>query len=206
MVDLYDRSRRAEDDYFRRKDAELIEAGAAPTASGKTPIDAAGEFELRILGDALGVHERDLIVPLHAAGLRAASAVLIEWLPAIEVAWIDDVDLAEREELRRQFAADPQSSGPALALLTEWLFVRPPLEAMVAARRVMRRRLDASDADNRRVMLGRIVSRCEAVGCASGGFFGLGAMSWDEQARIDVIRESLGDDLSPPAEAIEIPH
>ena len=197
-----DRSRRAEDDYFRRKDAELL--AKARAALGAQRVDQDFEYERRLLSDAIGLHHLDVVVPLHTAGLRADSVVLLEWLPAVEVAWVDDIEVREREELRRQFAEGPDSGPSAMALLTEWLFVRPPHEAIVAAKRALRHRLEALDPTSRRDMLGRIVARCEAVGRASGGLLGLGALSWNEGARIDGIREDLGDEPEPLP--VDIPH
>lgn len=187
---LHDRARRAEDDYFRRKDAELIERARAARVQ---PVDEAMQEERRKLGEALGLHHLDVIVPLHAVGIRASNSNLIEWLPAVEVAWIDSVDNSEREELQRRFS-EAHGSGDTAALLHEWLFVRPPHEAMLAAKQALRHRLESSGPETRRDLLTRIVERCEAVGRASGGFFGLGALSVNERSRIDDIRQRLGDE------------
>lgn len=190
---LNDRARMAEDDYFRRKDAELLERARAARPQ---PVDPVLQEERRKLGEALGLHQLDVIVPLHTAGIRADTSDLIEWLPAVEVAWIDSVETSERDELQRRFA-EAQMSGDAADLLREWLFVRPPHEAMLAAKRALRHRLESSGPETKRKLLTRIVERCEAVGRASGGFFGLGALSLNERARIDDIREGLGDEPAP---------
>ncbi|MFN7914320.1 MAG: hypothetical protein U0Q55_03200 [Vicinamibacterales bacterium] len=207
MNELYERARRAEDDYFRRKDAELIErareARAQGTATAASPQRSEGE---QALVDALGIEDPAVVGPLHAAGLSASNVSLLDWLPAIEVAWVDDVDMHEREELRRQYATDPASDGASLSLLTEWLFVRPPHEALLAARQALRRRVDALPEPERRSRIQAIVQRCETVGHASGGIFGLGTLSWDEQARIEAIREALGDEPDPLNGPVEIPH
>ena len=192
--DRHERSSQGEHDNFRA--AALT--GQAPESHSGPGAEPTAEFERTMLGDSLRVHEADVIGPLYTAGLRSGTTVLLEWLPAIEVAWIDDVDAHEREELRRQFAEDPRTGAAGVALLTEWLFVRPPHEAMVAARRALRHRLDSSDVVSGREMLARIVSRCEAVGRSSGGVFGLGALSLGERARIEGIREALGDEPSLP--------
>lgn len=204
MNDFNDRARLAEDDYFRRKDAELIERARLARAQATAPATErpAGE---QGLADALRVQDAALVSTLHAAGLTAANASLLEWLPAIEVAWVDDVDMHEREELRRQYATDPASDGASLSLLTEWLFVRPPHEALIAARQALRRRLDALPEPERTERVHQIVRRCEVVGHASGGIFGLGTLSWEEHERIEAIKEALGDDTNPLAGPVEIP-
>lgn len=187
---LTDRARLAEDDYFRRRDAELLEK--ARSAARVQPVDDMLREERRALGEAIGLHHLDVIVPLHAAGLRAGNSELLEWLPAVEVAWIDNVDTQEREELQRRFSEANHSGAAAADLLREWLRIRPSDEAIMAARRALHHRLDVSDPDTRRDILMRVMARCEAVGRASGGLFGLAALSRNERSGIDNIREDLG--------------
>jgi hypothetical protein len=205
MNDFNERARLAEDDYFRRRDAELIERARLARAQPPAPVTerSAGE---QALVDELHIEDPALVGALHAAGLDASNTSLLEWLPAIEVAWVDDVDMHEREELRRQYATDPASNGASLSLLTEWLFVRPPHEALLAARQALRRRLDALPEAERSARVRQIVRRCEVVGHASGGIFGLGALSWEEHDRIEAIREAIGDDTDPLKGPVEIPH
>ena len=198
-----DRARRAEDDYFRRKDAELIEKArraAAPTA------DAVSEAERRALADTFGVHDMSLIRPLHAAGFRPAHAPLLDWMPAVDVAWVGSVDIVEREGLRRQIAADPRAVEAGLPLIMGFLSVQPPPELMAAVRELLRRQLSAMDAVTRRERFDRILARCEAVGRASGGWLGIGAVSLDERRRMAAIRAGLaGADAEPSVEAHDIP-
>lgn len=190
---VHDRSRRAEDDYFRRRDAELLERARAARVR---PEDAVLHEERHRLGEAIGLHDLDVIVPLHTAGVRAGNTDMIEWLPAVQVAWIDNVDMFEREELRRHFS-QADSAGGASDLLMEWLLVRPPDETMMAARRALRHRLAASAPDSRRHTLMRVLERCVAVGRASGGVFGVGAISRKERLLIAAIRQDLT--VAPPA-------
>lgn len=206
MNELYERARLAEDDYFRRKDAELIERARERRAAAGAPSSIERSDDEQALAVALGLTDDGIVRSLHAAGLRAVNVALIDWLPAVEVAWVDDVDMHEREELRRQFATDPASDGQSLSLLTEWLFVRPPHEALLAARQALRHRLDGLPEAERRERIQAILRRCEAIGRASGGIFGLGALSWDEQDRIDAVKEALGEELTPFTGPAEIPH
>ncbi|MFN7984990.1 MAG: hypothetical protein U0Q11_24365 [Vicinamibacterales bacterium] len=203
--ELFERARRAEDDYFRRKDAELL--AKARTTRSSVDSGAAVIHERRLLGDALGLHDTDVVFPLHEAGLRAATVGLLEWMPAIEVAWVDGVDAAEREELSRRFEEGAGPDGVGVSLINEWLFSRPSHEAMDAARRALRHRVGLLDADSRADLMRRIATRCEIVGRASGGWFGLGMLSDDERETIDRIREGLGDEtVSENPLPSEIPH
>ena len=181
VSEVDDRAGRTEDEDFRRKDAELIARARAFLS------------ERQQLGDALGLHAPDIIAPLHDAGVRADTVGLLEWLPAIEVAWIDGVDAREREELSRQFEMTAGPDGLGVSLLNEWLYGRPPHEAMIAAKRALRHQLDHLDAEARQDALQRIAARCEVVGRLSGGWFGIGTLSNEERAHIDRVREDLGD-------------
>jgi len=118
-----DRARLAEDDYFRRRDAELIEQ--ARQARVQASAEGALALETRELADALGVHDAGLVGTLHAVGFRAGNSGLLDWLPAIDVAWVDDLDLRERHELRVLMAADPRAAARSLTLMTEFLFIPP---------------------------------------------------------------------------------
>lgn len=193
--DLTDGARRAKNVDIRRRHAGLsARANRAPAA------------ETRGLEAVLGFDDAEAIAALRAAGLTASTVGVLEWLPAIEVAWIDKVETAERELLRKQFADSVTADRAGLALLTEWLFVRPPHEAMFAARRALRHHLASMEAGARRDAVNQIVARCETVGRASGGLFGMGTLSWGERARIDGIREHLADEPVPDPLPVEIPH
>lgn len=179
------RPRTAEDEYFWRQDAEILaRAGEALRI----------RVERAALADALGAHDLDAIDQLYSHGLRASTAAVVEWLPAVEVAWLDGMDEAERHALRVQFSSDDRASGAGLALLHGWLTQRPPHRLFAAGRSVLRDRLHALDDEGRGAALARIVAICEAAGRAAGGLFGLGALSSDERRHIELIRR----DLAPP--------
>lgn len=181
-VDATDRSRRAEDEYFRRRDAELLHRAREIERVAR---------ERSGLARALGMPDADACAPLYAHGLRASTAALVEWLPAVEVAWLDGADEAERHALRVHFNIDDRASTDGLALLDGWLTQRPPDEFFVTGRRALKTRLGTLEADAREAVVARIVALCEATGRAAGGCFGLGALSSDERHAISGIRQDL---------------
>ena len=199
-----ERARRAEDDYFRRKDAELIERATRGQAAGD---DSAAGAEHRALAQALGVREGGSVERLYAAGFRPANVALLDWLPAIDVAWADGLDMIERHALRSRIAADPRADHASLTTITEWLFVEPAPELMDAARDVLRQQLATTEPPARRARLDAILARCEAVGEASGGIWLVGAVSGEERRRISAVRVGLAEaDNDAPAEPYEFPH
>lgn len=156
-----------------------------------TPTEGA---EVAGLVAALGLGDNEVLVTLFAHGVRAETVAVLEWLPAVDVCWVDGVDAAERNALRVQFAVDERCTPAGLALLDGWLAERPPFRLFAAARRALASRLAHLDPDDRDEMLARIVGRCEAAGRAGGGGFGVGALSSPERDRIARLRE----DLDPP--------
>jgi len=147
--------------------------------------------EVAALVAALGLGDGDVVVTLYAHGLRAHTVPLVEWLPAVDVCWLDGADVAERHALRVQYAADDRSTADGLVLIDRWLTERPSARLFEAARRALRARLAALDADARDEMLSRVVARCEAAGRAGGGGFGVGPLSGPERERIRQLRRDL---------------
>lgn len=206
-MNVTERARRAEDDYFRRRDAELMERALRARREEQQPPAPSVNLEERALADALGVHDAVLVAPLYAAGFRAGHTALLDWMPAIDVAWIDDVDVHERHELKLQIAADPDGAAAGVRFLSQFLFVQPSEELMAAVRGVLRHQLHAMDPAARRERFLRILDRCETVGEASGGLLGMGALSLAERRHISAIRAGLADvEAYMLGESYEFPH
>lgn len=177
-----DRSRLAEDEYFRRKDAETLHRAREAERVAR---------ERAALAEALGAPDPDACDQLQACGLRVSTTALVEWLPAVEVAWLDGADEAERHALRVHFNVDDRASAEGMALLDGWLTQRPSDRLFAAGRRALRTRLLTLDADEREALLARVLGLCEATGRAAGGYFGFGALSSDERSHIAVIQADL---------------
>jgi hypothetical protein len=118
---LSKRGRTSEDEYFARRDREVIETERRKAA------DAA---ELRRLGEALGLSDEELLTKLRAAGFGPSHVALVPVLPALEVAWSDgSVGQAEGELLKeqlRRYSDGQQPSPEAIAKLDDFLLTRPP--------------------------------------------------------------------------------
>lgn len=156
----------------------------------RTPILGS---EVAALVAAVGLGDGDVVVTLYAHGLRAHTVPLVEWLPAVDVCWLDGADVAERHALRVQYSADDRSTTDGLALIDRWLTERPPVRLFEAGRRALRARLAVLDPDAREEMLASVLARCEAAGRAGGGAFGVGPLSLVERDRIQQLRRDLED-------------
>ena len=177
-----DRSRLAEDEYFRRRDADILHRAREAERLAR---------ERAALAQALGAPDVGAFEPLFAHGLRASTAALIEWLPAVELAWLDGTNEAERHALRGHFHGDDRASAEGTALLDGWLTRRPLDELFAAGRLALRARLPTLGADEREALVARVLALCEATGRAAGGYFGVGALSSHERSHISVIQGDL---------------
>jgi hypothetical protein len=151
----------------------------------------ATSLELAALAAALGVTNTSVLRDLYAHGLRASTAVVLEWVPAVDVCWLDGADAGERNALRVQLAADDRATVEGVALLDAWLTSRPVAEFFEAGRQAIRLRLKGLDDAAREATLDRIVAICEAAGRAGGGAFGVSALSKKERRHIEAIRRDL---------------
>lgn len=155
------------------------------------PDDRQASATIAALVAALGLGDGDTVAALHADGVRAELVPVLEWLPAVDICWLDGTNAAERHALRVQFASDARSTPEGVALLDRWLTERPAPEVFAAGKRALAVRLRLLPADERDATLERIVALCQAAGRAAGAAFGVGALSSYEQARIVELREEL---------------
>lgn len=132
----------------------------------------------------------DVVDRLFAHGVRVSTLYALEWLPAVDVCWIDGADADERQALRRHFAADPRATRAGLVLIDDWLTRRPTPQLLAAAWYAISAMLAALDADGRAALMARVVAKCEAAGRAAGGV-GLQAVSAAERRRIEQVRRTL---------------
>jgi hypothetical protein len=181
---LNDRGRALEDEYFRRKDQELIE---------KIREKAAAEEAQRALGASTGVSDPEVLHELQALGFTPDTVSLLPIMPVLQVAWAEGgVTPVERlliEKLATARGIAP--GGPADAQLMDWLANKPSDDVFRGASRLIRALLAAGadvvadlDADD-------LVGYCEKVASASGGIFGLGRISSDERELLTSIAADL---------------
>ncbi len=149
--------------------------------------------EVAALVAAVGLGDSTVIATLHDHGVRGGTVPALDWLPAVDVCWLDGAEVAERHALRVQFAADERSTPEGVELLDQWLTTRPPASLFAAGRRALRARLALLDPADRVEVVDRIVAMCEAAGRAAGADFGVSALSTNERDRIQQLRRDLED-------------
>ena len=178
---IQERGRSLEDDYFRKKDRELVE---------KIQRAAAAEQARAEIGKATGLSDPALADELLALGFTADTVSLLPLVPIVQMAWAEGgVSAAERDLIvqfaRRRGIADGSAAD---AQLSAWMSARPSDEVFARAGRLIRAMLDSGGAG---LNADDLVSYCESIASASGGVFGIGKISADERKLLSSIAADL---------------
>ena len=175
MDEVTGRGRTHEEDYFYKKDRELIE---------KMRQQAKAEEELRVLGEGAGITDPVVIHELAELGFTPETVKLLPLIPVLEMAWAEGgvtapernmvIDVARARGIEAGTAADSQ--------LTEWLDRQPSESVYRRAGRLINAlfasggRFDFAPDD--------LLKYCEAIAEASGGILGIGRVSSAERATL----------------------
>jgi len=170
-----ERGRSLEEEYFRRKDKELIE---------KMRKAAAAEEARAEMGKRTGLADPELLKELDALGFTPETVILLPLVPILQVAWAEGgVSDAERHLIVKLARARGISEGSgADAQLMEWLERRPSDRVFADATRLIRAMLDAPGHPGISVTADDLVKQAEAIASASGGMLGIiGRVSAEER-------------------------
>jgi hypothetical protein len=170
-----DRERALEDEYFRRKDRELIE---------KMRKAAAADVARAEMGKRTGLADPELLQELEALGFTPDTVILLPLVPIVQVAWAEGgVSAAEHDLIVKLARARGVTEGSAAdAQLTQWLDRRPSDRVFLDATRLIRAMLDAPGHPGINVTADDLVKQAEAIASASGGMLGIiGRVSAEER-------------------------
>jgi len=161
-----ERGRALEDEYFRKKDRELIEKLRRATAVDQ----ARGE-----LSKQTGLTDPAMLAALQELGLTAETVSLLPLVPVVELAWAEGgITPAERQLVVSMARSRGIAEGSASdALLNGWMASRPSPEQFARATRVMSALLDSHAPVAKDLTADQLVKYCEQIASASGGLFGL---------------------------------
>jgi len=178
------RGRALEEEYFRKKDRELIE---------KIRQAAAAEQVRKDTGRKIGLDDPVLLKELHDLGFTPETVGLLPLVPIIQMAWAEGgITKAERELIVRLARSRGVEAGSAAdRQLTEWMTNPPDAGVYGRARRLIRAMLDAGSTDTGDLNADDLVKYCEDIASASGGILGIGRISAEERALISSIAADL---------------
>jgi hypothetical protein len=179
-----ERERLLEEDYFRRKEKELIE---------KMRSRAQADAERRRLGDHTGVADEEVLRDLQDLGYTPETVSLLHLVPLIQTAWAEgNVSAGERDLIvRAARARGVEANSTADQQLHRWLTNRPSQELFEKTLRAIRAILAARSPEERAESERDLLSLCTAIASASGGIVGFGAVSNDERQILKHITQEL---------------
>jgi hypothetical protein len=174
------RGRALEEEYFRKKDRELIE---------KIRQAAATEQARQDLGRKAGFDDPELLQELGDLGFTPDTVGLLPLVPVIQIAWAEGgITKAERDLiLRLARSRGIEAGSPADLQLTEWITNQPSEAVFARARRLIRAMFDPGSAPAGDLTADDLVKYSEEIASASGGFLGIGRISAEERALLSGI-------------------
>ena len=155
-----ERGHSLEEEYFRRKDKELIEKMRKAAAAEQTRAE---------MGKRTGLADPELLTELETLGFTPETVILLPLVPIIQVAWAEGgVSDAERHLIVKLARARGISEGSSAdAQLMEWLDRRPADRVFTDATRMIRAMLDAPGHPGISVTADDLVKQAEAIASAS---------------------------------------
>lgn len=171
-----ERGHAIEEEYFRRKDRELIE---------KMRQAAVAEQARDALSQQTGLQDPALLTELQALGFSPDTVVLLPLVPVLEVAWAEGgITSAERHLLVKLARSRGIEDGSAAARqLEDWMETRPDETVFAHAGRLIAAMLDTKGTAAAGLSADDLLAYCEKIADASGGVLGIiGRVSVEEKA------------------------
>lgn len=181
---LDDRRRGLEEEYFRKKEQELIE---------KMRRHHEVETERRRLGEKAAVADESILNDLQALGYTPETVMLLHLVPLIQTAWAEGGVSSRERDLIVKAARSRGIEGGSAAdrQLNTWLTERPSEELFEKTLRAISAILQARSPEDRDASERDLLSLCTAIAAASGGFVGFHAVSDEERQILAHISEEL---------------
>ncbi|MDQ3069971.1 MAG: hypothetical protein M3R55_09615 [Acidobacteriota bacterium] len=175
-----ERGRALEDEYFHRKERELI---------AKLREKAGADEARQKLGEHTGVADPQLLQDLQELGYTPDTISLLHLVPLVQMTWADgSVSGRERDLIIEAARARGVESGSAAdQQLQGWLKTRPSDTLFTTTLRVIGAMLQSRPAGERDASSKDLLAYVTSIASASGGVLGFGAVSDQERAVLDRI-------------------
>jgi hypothetical protein len=179
-----DRRRIQEEEYFQRKEQELI---------AKLRQRNQNHAARQRLGESAGVADQEILADLEALGYTPETVMLLHLVPLLQVAWAEG-GVSDRERALIVEAARARgiaAGSPADRQLTTWLTTRPSAELFDTTMRAISAILQTRPPEEREDSQRDLLSYCAAIASASGGILGFGKVSAEEEQLLARISRQL---------------
>jgi hypothetical protein len=178
-----ERGRSLEEDYFRKRDRELIE---------KMRQAEAVENARHELRKKTGLADPELQA-LQELGFTPETVSLLPLVPVVQTAWAEGgISSAERDLLVRLARSRGIEEGSAAdRQLAAWMTSRPDSTVFNRAGRLIAAMLASRSQEVGDLSAEDLVKYCEEIAGASGGMFGIGRVSSEERTLLSQIAADL---------------
>jgi DNA-binding phage protein len=174
---LDDRKRASVEDYFLRKDRELVEKMRNAAAADRAKSEMSAKT---------GLSDPALLKELEALGFTPETISVLPLVPVVEMAWAEGgITPAERTLLVTLARARGIAEGsPADRQLSDWMARQPSPDVFARATRLIRAMLDTGLSEGGKLTADDLIKYSESIAAASGGILGIGKISSDERATL----------------------
>jgi hypothetical protein len=180
---ITDHIRAQEEEYFRRKDRELVERLRRADAERKAQ---------QAIERETGLHDAEMLRQLDELGFTPDTIALLPLIPLLQVAWAKaGVSNAERQMiLALARSRGIQNDSVADHALKLWMDAKPSEDTFQKATRLISAIIGSPD-HRVHIDTDELLAYCEKIAHCSGGIFGIGVVSAEERAAIAKIAASL---------------
>lgn len=179
-----ERGRSLEEEYFRKRDRELIEKMRQAAAADQARAE---------MGQKTGLTDPAMLQQLGALGFTPDTVALLPLVPVVQMAWAEGgVTAAERSLIVKLARARGIDAGSAAdRQLEDWLDRRPGEHVFTHATRLIRAMLEASAPGQPALTADDLVRHCESIAVASGGILGINRVSAEERQLLSTLAAEL---------------
>ena len=180
------RGKGLEEEYFHRKEQELIE---------KLRKRREAEAQMKELAEGSGTSNEEVLKTLQELGYTRDTVLLLHLVPLISVAWADHKVSGPERELILEAARlrNIAEDSAAFKQLNDWMTNRPSDEFLEQTLRVIMNLAETNAPGETEMRRQNLLELCTRVAAASGGILGLGSkISAEEQALLDRLAKQLG--------------
>ena len=160
-----ERKRAQEEDYFRKRENELV-----ARMRRKTEL----ERERQMLAESTGIADENALMELQELGYTATNIALLQLVPMVQVAWAEGNISANERELIFAVARSRsiEEGSPAHTELSLWLNERPSEAFFDRSLRLLGRTIQLLPEESRVLQKRELVANCTKVAEASGSLIG----------------------------------
>ena len=179
-----ERGRALEDEYFHRKERELI---------ARMRERATAESERQRIGATTGVADAQLLQDLQDLGYTAETITLLHLMPLVQMAWAEGhVSMRERDLIiEAARARGIEKDSDADQQLAGWLATRPSEALFTTTLRAIAAMMQSRPENERKAGEQDLLSYLTSIAAASGGVLGWGAVSDEERAVLARVTKEL---------------